>query len=239
MKTSSPLYRNIASQMKEEIHKKAWKQGEAIPTEAKLSESFNASRVTVRQAIQLLVQEGLLYKIQGSGTYVKEAKIEHNIYSLRSFTEEMEAYGKTISNHVVDFQLLEPEESIRQILNLSDGEKTFYVRRQRMVDNIPFVLEDTYLPVRLFPDLSYEIMSGSKYDYIENKKKLKIKDSFQEVIPLLPEEKIQKLLHLSEAIPILKVQLFSNLTDDQVFEYSELYFKSDEYKFTIVANRNS
>ncbi|WP_026689060.1 GntR family transcriptional regulator [Alteribacter aurantiacus] len=237
MRTSSPLYRKIASQMKEHIHKKSWKEGEAIPTEAKLAETFHASRVTVRQAIQLLVQEGLLYKIQGSGTYVKETKIEHNIYSLRGFTEEMKAYGKEISNAVIDFKLVEPCDHIRQVLNLEIGEKTFYVRRQRLVDGIPFVLEDTYLPVSLFPDLSYETMSGSKYDYIEKKKKLMIKDSFQEVLPLLPNDEIQKLLHLDEAIPIIKVQLFSKLANEQVFEYSELYFKSDEYKFTIVANR--
>ncbi|WP_368503191.1 GntR family transcriptional regulator [Alkalihalophilus sp. As8PL] len=223
--------------MKEEVHKKNWPPEEAIPTEAKLCDMFEASRVTVRQAIQVLVQEGLLYKIQGSGTYVKGSKIEHNIYSLRSFTEEMEALEKDIANEVVDFRLVVPEEHIRSVLEMEEGEKAFFVRRQRIVDGTPFVLEDTWLPVRLFPDLSYETMQGSKYDYIENKKKQTIKESYQEVVPILPDPDIQELLALEEVVPILKVQLYSRLADATIFEYSELYFKSDEYKFTIVARR--
>jgi GntR family transcriptional regulator, mannosyl-D-glycerate transport/metabolism system repressor len=234
---STPLYRKIANQIKEKIHKNIWPPEEAIPTEARLSVMFEASRVTVRQAISVLVQEGLLYKIQGSGTYVKGNKVEHNIYSLRSFTEEMQALDKTIANEIIDFSLVVPSGHIRQMLDLKDGEKTFYVRRQRIVDGTPFVLEDTYLPVRLFPDLSYETMQGSKYEYIEEKKQQAIKESFQEVLPILPDPDIQSLLDLPEAIPILKVQLYSRLADETVFEYSELYFKSDEYKFTIVANR--
>ncbi|TMW74013.1 GntR family transcriptional regulator [Alteribacter natronophilus] len=234
---SSPRYRQIAGRMKEEIHKKNWPPEEAIPTEARLCEMFEASRVTVRQAIQVLVQEGLLYKIQGSGTYVKGSKVEHNIYSLRSFTEEMEALDKEIASEVTDFRLVIPEEHIRAILEMEEGEKAFFVRRQRIVDGTPFVLEDTWLPVRLFPDLSYETMQGSKYEYIENKKNKTIKDSYQEVVPILPEPDIQEMLALDEVIPILKVQLYSKFTDGSIFEYSELYFKSDEYKFTIVASR--
>ncbi|PYZ94002.1 transcriptional regulator [Salipaludibacillus keqinensis] len=239
MRNGSPLYRQIANQMKEEITTERWTKGETIPTEAKLSELFNASRVTIRQAIKLLVQEGLLYKIQGSGTYVSENKFEHNIYSLKGFTEEMHALNKTTKNKILTFSIIEPDERIQTILGLGVEEKVFFVRRQRWVENTPLVVEDTYLPLKLFPDLSYKTMEGSKYDYIEREKGMKIKESFQEVIPLLPDREIQSLLQLTEAIPIIKVQLFSHLMDDTTFEYTEIYFKSDEYKFTIVASRHS
>ncbi|WP_280768769.1 GntR family transcriptional regulator [Salipaludibacillus daqingensis] len=237
MKSVSPLYKQIANQMKNEITKETWMKGEAIPTEARLAEIYGGSRVTIRQAIKLLVQEGLLYKIQGSGTYVSENKFEHNIYSLKGFTEEMHALEKETKNKVLTFSLIQPEERIRQILGLAEGEDVFFVRRQRWVEKTPLVVEDTYLPVKLFPDLSYEIMRGSKYEYIEKTKLMKIKESFQEVLPLLPNKEILDLLKLKEAIPIIKVQLFSKLMDDTPFEYTEIYFKSDEYKFTIVASR--
>ncbi|ADC50611.1 GntR family transcriptional regulator [Alkalihalophilus pseudofirmus OF4] len=237
MKTSSPLYRQIAKQMKEKIHKKAWLEGETIPTEAKLVEMFQASRVTIRQAINLLVNEGLLYKIQGSGTYVKENKIEHNIYSLKSFTEEMNALEKQAANKILTFQLIDPPDEIRSRLGIQEGEQVVYVRRLRMIEDKPLVIEDTYMPIKLFPDLSLEVMQGSKYHYIEQTKQFKIKESFQEVLPYMPPDEIRELLHLDCNIPIIKVQLSSTLKDDTVFEYSELYFKSDEYKFTIVATR--
>ncbi|MCM2676998.1 GntR family transcriptional regulator [Alkalicoccobacillus plakortidis] len=194
MSNHSPLYRKIAQQMKEEISKGEWKEGNAIPTELMLSETYQASRVTVRQAIKVLVQQGLLYKIQGSGTYVSEHKYEHNIYELTGFTEEMRALNKNIINKVLTFSVVEPEERIVQALGLEEGEKVYYIRRQRWADDIPLIVEDTYLPLELFPDLTYQIMEGSKYDFIESVKKLKIKDSYQEVIPILPTEEIQELL---------------------------------------------
>ena len=235
---SSPLYRQIANLIKDEILKGNIVKGEAIPTEKKLSEQYGASRVTIRQAIDLLVSEGLLYKVQGSGTYVKDDKIEHNIYRLRGFTEEMIELNKKPVNKILNFTLLQPDERVRNILQLEEGEATFYIRRQRFVDDIPVVVEDTYMPVSLFPDLSYEVMQKSKYDYIEQVRNFKIKESFQEVLPLLPEAKIQELLQVGDLVPILKVQLWSTLVEGTVFEYSELYFKSDEYKFTIMASRS-
>ncbi|EOD01210.1 GntR family transcriptional regulator [Caldisalinibacter kiritimatiensis] len=234
---SSPLYRQIANKIREHINHGDYSYGEAIPSEIKLSKEYGVSRVTVRQAIDTLVNEGLLYKVQGSGTYVKEAKIEHNIYTVQGFTEEMRRLNKEPVNKVLEFKMEEPSDKIRQILKLQTGEMTFFVGRLRYVDNIPVVLEKTYLPVKLFPDLSYETMLSSKYEYIEKKKKLNIKESYQEIIPLLPDKETKKLLQLNKDIPILKMKLWSTLENDTVFEYTELYFNSDKYKFTLVAKR--
>ncbi|MCD5324732.1 MULTISPECIES: UTRA domain-containing protein [Pontibacillus] len=234
---AAPLYRQIAHKIREEIESGNWREGEAIPTEKHLSEQFSASRVTIRQAIKCLVEEDLLKRVQGSGTYVNEKKIEHNIFELQSFTEEMRRLNKEPINHVLNFQMIEPSEKVREVLQLSEGEKVFYIRRQRLVDDTPYVLEDTYLPVNMFPDLSYQIMSGSKYDYIEQIRGMKIKESFQEVIPILPDQEVATSLRLDATTPILKIQLHSVFYDGTVFEYSDIYFKSDEYKFTLRASR--
>lgn len=233
----SPLYRKIAQQIREEIESGQWEEGQSIPTEKHLSEQFGASRVTVRQAIKMLVEEGLLEKVQGSGTYVKEQKIEHNIFELISFTEEMRSLNKEPVNKVLNFQLLEPDDHVKRMLSLEEGRKVFYVRRQRLVDDIPYVVEDTYLPVDLFPNLSYQIMTGSKYDYIEKEVGKKIKESYQEVIPVLPEEDMAEALTVDQGTPVLKICSYSILEDGTVFEYSENHFKSDEYKFTLRASR--
>lgn len=234
---STPLYKRIAGRIKEDITSGVLKVGDAIPTEAHLSQQFEASRVTVRQAIKLLVEEGLLEKIQGSGTYVSEGKIEHNVFELQSFTEEMKRLNKVPENRILDFQLVAPSSHVKRYLHLHEDEKVFYVRRQRLVDEVPYVLEDTYLPVSMFPNLSYQIMTGSKYDYIEKERGMRIKESFQEIIPVLPDQDIATYLNVNRQSPILKVQSYSMFEDETVFEYSEVYFKSEEYKFTIRARR--
>ncbi|MCL7745712.1 GntR family transcriptional regulator [Halalkalibacter alkaliphilus] len=235
--SSSPLYKQLAKKIKQQIHNGELSEGDAIPSENKLAETYGVSRVTIRQAIDLLVSQELLRRVQGSGTYVSEKKIEHNIYHLQGFTEEMEQLKKKTINKVLCYELKHPDEKIRGILGLDEDDQTFFVSRLRYVDDKPVVFERTYLPVTLFPDLSYEVMQGSKYKFIEQQKKWRIKQSFQEIIPLLPDEEIRKLLSLKEGTPILKVRLWSTLENDVVFEYTELFFKSDDYKFTIVANR--
>ena len=238
MRAQAPRYQEIAKEMKAYIQRGDWLEGEAIPTEAKLSDRFSASRVTVRQAIKLLVQEGLLYRIQGSGTYVKENKFEHNIYELTGFTEEMKALKKETYNKVLRFEVIEPDERTLQVLGLGAGEKVYMIVRQRFADGVPLIVEETYMPLTLFPDLSYQVAEHSKYEYIEEKLGLTIRDSFQEVIPIIPTEDIRNLLQLEDPNqPILKVTLSTKLKDDRVFELTNLYFKSDEYKFTINATR--
>ncbi|PRO67134.1 GntR family transcriptional regulator [Alkalicoccus urumqiensis] len=238
MSEFAPRYQQIAREMKQRIEDGSWPEGTAVPTEAKLSEQYGASRVTVRQAVKLLVEEGLLRRVQGSGTYVQESKYEHNIYELVGFTEEMQKRNKTTSNKVLRFEVVEPDPFVAQRLGLDEGEKVYAILRQRSADDVPLIVEETYLPLRLFPDLTYQVAEDSKYAYIEGKLSLAIKESFQEVIPILPPEEIRELLGLEDAAqPILKVELSSKLADDTVFEYTNLYFKSDEYKFTITATR--
>lgn len=234
---ADPLYRKIATQIKNEIKEGNWKEGESIPTEAHLSEQYTASRVTIRQAIKTLVEEGLLERIQGSGTYVRERKVEHNIFELVGFTEEMRKFNKQPVNKVLDFQLMTPTEHVRSMLNVPEEEKVFYIRRLRIVEDIPYVLEITYVPVSMFPNLSYSTMQGSKYDYIEREVGMKIKESYQEVIPILPEPDIAEALTVDETMPLLKIQSYSVLDNGTIFEYTESYFKSDEYRFKLKASR--
>ncbi|KGI86360.1 transcriptional regulator [Exiguobacterium mexicanum] len=237
MKAKSPLYQQVAHKMRTFIESGTWAPGEAIPTEAQLVEEFSVSRVTVRQAVKLLQEEGLLWKRQGSGTYVQSEKIEHNMYELKSFTEDMKREGKEVTNKVLTFTLQPPSEKVREALELEDGELVFYVRRQRFADGEPLIVEDTYLPLKLFPDLTYEVMSQSKYAYIEEIKQFKIADSVQEFIPVLPTKEIAEMLGVSERTPILKVELYSFLMDGSRFEFTETYFKSEEYRFIIRAGR--
>ncbi len=234
---STPLYRQIANNIREEIKKSPLRVGEAIPSEMKLAKKYDVSRVTIRQSIDILVNEGLLYRVKGSGTYLKKPKIEHNIYKLQGFIEEIQSQNRKYVNKIIEFKIHRVEDHIGHILKLDKGEQVFFVSRIRYVDSIPAIVEYTYLPVKLFPDLSYEIMLSSKYEYIEVKKGFKIKESYQEFIPILPDKKMQDLLSIEENTPILKVVMNSVLDSDLVFEYTELYFRTDQYRFSIVAKR--
>ncbi|WP_099223789.1 GntR family transcriptional regulator [Listeria costaricensis] len=236
-KKRSPIYVQLANDLKTKIQEKKYAVGEALPTEAALSEKYGVSRITIRKAISKLADEGYVDTIQGSGTYVKE-KIEHNLFSLKSFVEEMAGKNRIFSSQILRFELQTAVKEIKEKLALpSDTETVYYIRRTRIVDDKIFAIEDTYMPLELFPDLTYEVMKGSKYRYIEQEKQMAIKDSKQEFIPILPPKDIAQLFEIGENIPILKIESIGYLDSGRPFEFSEVYYKSSEYRFTMTANR--
>ncbi|PAF39747.1 transcriptional regulator [Terribacillus saccharophilus] len=236
MMKSTPLYRQIANEIKKDIARGNIKKDEAIPTEKELAASFKASRVTVRQAIQLLVEEDLLYKVHGSGTYVKQQKIEHDIYRLQSFTEEIIKLGKVPTNKLLTFTIMQPEDEIRHRLQLPPEAQVFYVKRLRCADDVPIILEETFMPISMFPDLTEEIMMNSKYAYLESKGFL-IKERLGEIIPALPSDDLMTLLQIKDAAPILSMNLWAYLDNDIPFEYTKLYYRSDRYTFKFSSKR--
>jgi GntR family transcriptional regulator, mannosyl-D-glycerate transport/metabolism system repressor len=235
LNTHTPLYKQVANQIKKQIQSDNLDKDDAIPSEQKLSESFNVSRVTIRQAIKLLVDEGILYKVRGSGTYVKQPKIEHDIYRLQGFTEEMESLNHVPSNQVLEFSMKLPAEPIKEKLNLKDNEKVFFIRRLRSGDGEPMILEETYMPVTLFPDLSVEVMTRSKYEYVE-KKGYKIKERQGEILPHIPSKELREILQMKDS-SCLAMNLCAYLEDGTLFEYTKLYFRSEKYTFKFTSRR--
>lgn len=234
---SLPLYKQIANKIKEDIIGATLSEGDAIPTETNLAQEYGVSRVTVRQAIKLLVDENLLYRVQGSGTYISHKKIEHNIFELQGFTEEMSKLDNNPTNEILEFQLTASSHEIMQTLNLSSGDKVYYVKRLRLADNEALILEESYLPVHLFPDLSIDVMKKSKYAYID-KKGYQIDKRYGELTPIMPNEEIRMHLQLEKNHPLLYLQAYSTFQDGTVFEYSKVYFHPNKYSFKFVSSKN-
>ncbi|WP_100010238.1 GntR family transcriptional regulator [Lentibacillus sediminis] len=234
---SMPLYKQIANNIKEDIADAKLTSGDAIPSETNLAKTYGVSRVTIREAIKQLVEEDILYRVQGSGTYISHEKIEHNILKLQGFTEEMSELDNNPSNEILEFQLMPADQEVRDHLKIGEGEKVYYVKRLRLADYEPLIVEESYLPVDLFPDLSIEVMKHSKYDYISGKG-YKIDRRFGELIPKMPSAEMIQHLQITESDPLLYMQAFSTFKDGTVFEYSKIYFHPHKYSFKVVSSRN-
>jgi GntR family mannosyl-D-glycerate transport/metabolism transcriptional repressor len=124
-------------------------------------------------------------------------------------------------------------------LEVNEGDRIYYVKRVRYLDNNPITVEETWLPIELFPDLTYQVMQGSKYEFIEKQKGMVIDRSEQEIVPILPPQEIADLLMVDAADPIIEKRTRGHLLDNTVFEYSRNYLKSSEYKFTLIAKRHA
>ena len=234
---NKPMYRQIADALREKISAGELKPGDALPTESSLQEAFNVSRVTVRQALKLLTEEQIVESIQGSGTYVKEERVNYNIYQLTGFYEKLADRNVDTHSEVSIFEVLKADAKLAEKLNLSHDDKIWHVKRVRFIKQKPVNLEETWMPLALFPDLTWEVMENSKYHYVEQIKKLVIDRSEQELVPIMPSEEAIAALSLDPAKPILEKVSRGFLKDGRVFEYSRNVFNTDDYKFTLVARR--
>ncbi|MFC0178713.1 GntR family transcriptional regulator [Thorsellia kenyensis] len=234
-----PRYRTIANSIKDLIKQGEFAPGDAISTEAELCKIFGVSRVTVRQALKKLIEEDVLESIQGSGTYVKQALVDYDIYQMTGFEEKFDTSSRHSHSDVLEFTITKPNKNITNTLQLTDNEKVYYIKRVRFIDKKAITLEETWLPLRLFPDLTYETMQGSKYYYIEHMKKMVIDRSEQEILAVMPNKDVCTHLAIPMEQPIIEKISIGYLIDGTRFEYSRNFFKSSEYKFTLTAKRKS
>ncbi len=232
-----PMYRKIANEIRDNISSGEYKVGEALPTEAQLRETFDCSRVTVRQALKLLIENEELESVQGSGTYVKANKVNYDIDQQSSFAEKWAHLEGVTHSDVLAFEIQAATLTMADLLDIDEGERIYYIKRIRFVDSNPITVEETWMPTAMFPDLNYQVMQNSKYEYIEQQKRLVIDRSEQEIVPILPTNEIADLLGIEAAQPIIEKRTRGYLDDDSVFEYSRNYFKPNDYKFTLVAKR--
>lgn len=231
-----PLYQKIMKNIQDYIKNQGLEHGDVIPTEKALSEKYQVSRVTIRKAISRLIEKEILYSIKGSGTYVAFPKFEHNLFKLQGFTEEMQPYHDSIKNKVIEFRLIKPNDEIQEILNLNKEEKVYNIKRIRKLNGEVLIIENAYIPFELFPDLSIEAMTKSKYGYLKEKGYV-IKKRVEEFIPRLPSEDTMEIFNIKSNTPLLELRAHSILSNDEIFEYSEVLYHPKKYKFKLELSR--
>jgi len=231
------MYRQIADTLREQISSGELKPGDALPTESALQEMFSVSRVTIRQALKRLTEEQIIESIQGSGSYVKEKRVNYDIYQLTGFYEKLADRNVDTHSDVKVFEVIKADARLAEKLQLAPDDKVWHVKRVRFIKQKPVNLEETWMPLALFADLTWEVMENSKYHYIEQIKKMVIDRSEQELLPVMPSEEAIAALSLDPAKPILEKVSRGFLKDGRVFEFSRNVFNSDDYNFTLVAKR--
>ncbi|WP_334329812.1 GntR family transcriptional regulator [Companilactobacillus sp. HBUAS59699] len=226
-----PVYIQIHNRIKKEIESGKWAVGERIPSERKLAEDFDVSRMTLRQAIQTLVDEGILQRQVGSGTYVSSSKVQEKMSGTTSFTEITEGQGKKPSSKTVSYHVADPSMSEMEKLKLSDGEQVLRMERIRYADDQPICFEVTTIPTSIVSDLDKEDITSSLYKALEDKAGLRLGTATQTVSAMLSSEKIATLLKVKRGSAILRLRQVTTLDDGRPFEYVRSQYAGDRFEF--------
>ncbi|WP_418232197.1 GntR family transcriptional regulator [Butyricicoccus sp.] len=142
-----PLYFQLKTILLDAIKRGDYPVDSMIPTEKELSEMFQISRTTVRQAITEMVQEGWLYRIASKGTFVARLKIKQDfIKRLESFNDQIARTGCKPSTELLELKVTEMPKHMCNHFGLNTSEKFVYLYRRRLADDDPIVTVETYLP---------------------------------------------------------------------------------------------
>lgn len=139
------LYKQLADKIRDGICNGTYNYNERIPGEFELSEQYKVSRSTVRKAIISLVDEGLLVKIHGKGTFVATPKLRQPSMGFRSFTEEMQAMGKKLITKVITCMMQHAEAEVASFLGIAPQSDVVVLKRLRYIDGVPICIETTHL----------------------------------------------------------------------------------------------
>ena len=207
---SKTLYDQLADQIRYDIYEGKFKQGEKIPSEFELSDIYGVSRSTVRKAISILVQENLLEKAHGKGTFVSSAKTNQKHSSFLSFTDNVKSMGQTLTTRTILVSHETPTEGQRKFFNLGVNESLLKIERLRYVDNIAICMETSWFMTEL-DSLQNKNLNGSLYAVLQKE---------YNIHPLTGSKTIELCYASSEESELLDVPRGSALMliEDQVYD---------------------
>src|SRR3984893_7716676 len=235
-----PMYYQIMNQLREKIAEGVYKVGDALPPERELVEIYQVSRMTIRQAILELVNEGILVRRKGIGTFVASPKIEQALNSLTSFTQDMAQRGMKAGGRVLSFKETTPDPTIRKPLGMSAQDKVFECVRLRLADEEPMALETTTLLASICPGLQREDLENqSLYKVLTERWGIQLGYATQSLEPILAPLYEAKLLHVAPGSPLLLMHRTTYDQHGRAFEYVKSQYRGDRYKFVIELNRKA
>ena len=182
-----PLFRRIITSINEGIESGAYARGTAIPSEPELSRAFGTTRMTVRRAIDALVSEGKLYRVQGKGTFVSHIELEKT-YLMQGFTSNILSLGMHPSSRVLASGTCHPGDDVRRDLELAEDEPVFCLKRVRMADFEPIAVERVWLSSKRFPLVAeFDYSETSLYEVLRKEYDLEPAYSRQRLNAVLAE----------------------------------------------------
>ncbi|WP_040207286.1 GntR family transcriptional regulator [Neobacillus jeddahensis] len=219
-----PLYYQIKELIREGIDNGEWKSGDKIPNEVDLAKDFMVSRSTIRQAILELVNEGILTRKKGVGTFVSKPKFEGNFISL-SYPEELGNKHTPIS-----IKVIEGTPGKFKALNIKDNEKVYEIIRLRLFNEEPAAIEQSYIPVRIVPDLLENNLEGKINELLAEKYGLSLTRYKNYIEPVLIDSYASKILEVEQNQPALKITKLLMSTQGEPVMLSTAIFRGDRCK---------
>ncbi|MCF2618705.1 GntR family transcriptional regulator [Oscillibacter valericigenes] len=232
MASDIPLYVQLTGIIKNAITSGTLQVGDLLPSEAELCERFEISRNTVRQAIGSLEEAGFVVRKRGKGTFVSDPSTRRKGVQY-SFTTEISSMGKRPSSTLVSFDVIEPAPKIKRLMALEDGVMVYCFTRVRNVDGEPLILETSYYPQHIYPNLTREMLETHSFYsliYHVGVVPFEAEDSY-DAVTLGDYE--ARLLHCVPGAAAFHHQRRTTMENGLIYEYTSSYMRGDRVQLDV------
>ena len=222
-------YLLISQQIQQMIEMGEYKPNDQLPKEYDLAKAYNVSRITIRGALQDLENKGLIYRIQGAGTFVKEKEIA--IHDVKGNIEplNLEKYKLKLLN----FEVLQASNMIQKKLNMSKNDIVYIINRLAIENKQTVAFQKIYMPAKIIHGLDMNMLESSIYPLIQEKIGIDIKKAIRNISLTRQYADISDEFITNNDIennePLLKCEQTSYLANDMCFEYSETYYRISRF----------
>ncbi|MHC5373318.1 GntR family transcriptional regulator [Enterococcus sp. LJL120] len=233
-----PLYDQLVSVIIKKIED-GLEADTLLPSEREMSEQYDLSRTTVRQALQELEKLGYIYRRHGKGTFVADlSKQTMNLAGAYSFTDQMKSLGKMPETTILSFEIVEAKKYFADNLDLAEGESLIKIKRLRLADGEPMMVERSYLPQKYFGDLTEELLQQKPLYEI-------FSEEYHQVIKLAEEEFYASVaifsdaeqLAIQESAPVLNLIRRTYNEKNEVIEFTLSVARADQFRYKIIHTR--
>ncbi|GAC1460268.1 MAG: GntR family transcriptional regulator [Ktedonobacteraceae bacterium] len=235
-----PLYHQLKQIVRSEIDRGVYVSGDRLPSEPELIQRYGVSRITVRQALTELENEGIVVRRHGKGTYVAEQRIEQDLVRLTDFVEDMSIAGLAPSSRVLAFVHEEAPAHVAEALSLRVGEEVIRVDRLRLANALPIAYDTTWLPLRFGMLLSQEMLvQETIYHILESRYRIPVEAGTFHITAVSATAEQARVLDLACGASLLLIERVSCTTGDVRVYMQERYYRPDRVSYRVTLRRHS
>jgi GntR family transcriptional regulator len=225
-----PLYYQVMRELKEQIVSGKLAPGDRLPSEARLTGRHRVSRVVIRQALQILEDQGLIERERGRGTFVSQRVVDDAAPRISGSLEDLIHMGPGTTLRVAEFRLVRATPDLAEVFGTEVDAELFFVKRVRLVDEMPFAVLTNYIPFEIGARISVnELTRQPLITLIEQQAGVDIEWASQVYEAVAADAEMAELLELDLLTPLLKLTLTVYAADGSVVDLAHVFYRSDRY----------
>ena len=239
MAKGTPLHEDVSSWIRGLIDSGELTQDDQLPSESSLGARFDVSRITVRRALQTLEAEGLIYRRQGLGSFVRDERVHQGLVRLTDFVEDMTGAGLKPGSRVTEFEQESAERRIASVLNLEEGAPVMRLDRLRYADDEPIAFDKTWMPVFYSHLLEgHDLEKDSIYRIFERHYGIRVDRGHFRIEAVNAPNDVARLLNVPWGRALLMIERTSVTDAGKCFYFQQRFYRSDRVAYELELKRS-